>query len=160
MLVGLLYPIHSINLNILNVKGRSDLFLYLEVLKKAMIVLIFWVSFQYGVIGILIGQIIGSVLAYIPNSYFSYKLIGYSVKEQLADFIPGLVLSGLIAALIYSLQLWLVWHPFIELLALGVLALGLYLIGAKLLKLHAFELVYDLVKGKWQNKLKKPTETA
>ncbi|MBE0471377.1 MAG: lipopolysaccharide biosynthesis protein [Methyloprofundus sp.] len=149
-LAGLLIPIHAINLNILKVKGRSDLFLYLEILKKAMIVLILWVSFQYGVIGILIGQIIGSVLAYIPNSYFSYRLIGYSVKEQLADFIPGLVLSGVIAGLIFGLQAWAQWWALAELVVFGLLAGLLYLIGAHLLKLHAYELTKELVLKKFK----------
>jgi len=144
-LAGLLYPIHAINLNILNVKGRSDLFLYLEVFKKAVIILIFWISFQYGVIGILIGQIIGSVLLYIPNSYFSYRLIGYSVKEQLADFMPGLVLSAAIAGVIFGLQAWAQWWALAELVVFGILAGLLYLIGAHLIKLHAYELTKELV---------------
>lgn len=149
-LAGLLIPIHAINLNILKVKGRSDLFLYLEILKKAMIVLILWVSFQYGVVGILIGQIIGSVLAYIPNSYFSYRLIGYSVKEQLADFMPGLVLSAAIAGLIFGLQAWAQWWAFAELVVFGLLAGLLYLIGAHLLKIHAYELTKELVLKKFK----------
>lgn len=148
---ALLYPLHAINLNILKVKGRSDLFLYLEIIKKTMIVLILWVSFQYGVIGILIGQIIGSVLAYIPNSYFSYRLIGYSVKEQLADFIPGLLLAAAIAGLIFGLQAWAQWWPLAELVVLGLLAGLLYLIGAHLLKLHAYELTKELVLNKLKN---------
>ena len=31
---GMLYPLHAINLNILQVKGRSDLFLKLEIIKN------------------------------------------------------------------------------------------------------------------------------
>lgn len=150
-LAGLLYPLHAINLNILQVKGRSDLFLYLEIIKKAIIMLIFWVSFEYGVIGILIGQIISSLLAYIPNSYFSYRLIGYSVKEQLIDFIPGLLLSAMIAGLIFGLQAWAQWWAFAELMVFGILAGLLYLIGAHLLKFYAYELTKELV----INKLKK-----
>lgn len=149
-LAGLLYPLHSINLNILKVKGRSDLFLYLEILKKVMIVLILWMSFQYGVIGILIGQIVSSVLAYIPNSYFSYRLIGYSIKEQLADFIPGLVLSALVAGLIFGLQAWVQWWALAELVVFGLLAGLLYLAGAHILKLQAYELTKELIMKKIQ----------
>src|SRR5690606_38547519 len=61
--VGLLYPIHSINLNILKVKGRSDLFLGLEIFKKILLFIILFVSYRYGVVGILIGQGVQSIIA-------------------------------------------------------------------------------------------------
>jgi O-antigen/teichoic acid export membrane protein len=144
-LAGLLIPLHSINLNILKVKGRSDLFLYLEILKKTMVVLVLWVTFQYGVIWILIGQVISSVLAYIPNSYFSYRLIGYSVKEQVVDFIPGLMLSSAIAGLIFGLQAWVQWPALVELSVFGLLAGLLYLTSAHLLEFQAYELTKKLV---------------
>lgn len=153
MIASVLYPIHSINLNILKVKGRSDLFLYLEILKKVMIVLIFWFSFRYGVVGILIGQIVSSVLAFIPNSYFSYTLIGYSIKEQLSDFMPGLMLSGVIAGFVFYLQQALQWNPIFELITLGSIAMCLYLLGAYLLKLQAFILIKDLLMKKFNKKM-------
>lgn len=149
---GIFYPLHSINLNILNVKGRSDLFLYLEVLKKTMIVVIFIISFQYGVIGILLGQIIGTVLAYIPNSYFTYRLIGYSMKEQLTDFLPCLGLSFSLAGMIYYLQEVLEWLPIVELLILGLLSLILYIAGSHLLKIQAYQLVQKLLIKKIKRK--------
>src|SRR5690606_14545823 len=76
-IAAMLYPLHSINLNILKVKGRSDLFLYLEIIKKAVAVVVILISYRWGVYGLLIGQIVTSVLAYLPNSYYSSKLIGY-----------------------------------------------------------------------------------
>ncbi|CAG0977088.1 Teichuronic acid biosynthesis protein TuaB [Methanosarcinales archaeon] len=145
-IAGLLYPLHSINLNILKVKGRSDLFLNLEILKKISIVLILFVSVQYGVIGILIGQIIGSVLAYLPNSYFSNELIGYSVREQIGDFLPGLVLSGAIAVMVYVAVSVSTLPALAELIVFGIAATMLYLLGARALKLQAFTMTLQMVK--------------
>lgn len=147
-IVAILNPLHSMNLNILKVVGRSDLLLYIGFFKKFMMILIFIISFNYGVIGILIGQIISSVLTYIPNSYYSSKLINYSVREQLADFIPTLLLSGSISLLTYSLVLFINWPSIIELLAFGTLAITLYLAGAHLLKLHAYLLAKQLITEK------------
>lgn len=147
-IAGLLFPVHVINLNILTVKGRSDLFFYLEIIKKLTLTLILVVSVGYGVVGILYGQIIFSVLAYIPNSYFSSKLLNYSVSEQLADFLPGLILSGVIAlAVSGGLQL-VQWQPLLQLIVFGLAASVLYLVGAHLLKLHAYELAYELLLSK------------
>jgi O-antigen/teichoic acid export membrane protein len=86
-------PLHSINLNILKVKGRSDLFLYLEVLKKSINGLTLLATYRYGVHAILAGQIATSVINYIPNSYCSSKLLGYGIVEQLKDFAPVLAIS-------------------------------------------------------------------
>lgn len=149
-IAALLYPLHSINLNILKVKGRSDLVLYVGIYKKAVAIGIFIVTLPYGIIAILLGQILSSILAFLPNTYFSSRLIGYSVKEQLADFIPGLVLSAAIAGLIFGLQAWAQWWAFAELVVFGLLAGLLYLIGAHLLKLHAYELTKELVLKKFK----------
>ena len=143
---GLLYPLHAINLDILKVKGRSDLLLYLEIVKKVSIILILFVSVQYGVIGILIGQIISSVLAYLPNSYFSDKLIGYSVYEQIGDFLPCLVLSGAVAGVVYVTVSVSTLPALAELIVFSIAAATLYLLGAYALKLRAFILTLQIVK--------------
>lgn len=98
-IAAMLYPLHSINLNILKVKGRSDLFLYLEIIKKAVAVVVILISYRWGVYGLLIGQIVTSVLAYLPNSYFSNKLIGYGVSKQLRDFGGHFAIAGVISVL-------------------------------------------------------------
>lgn len=142
----LLYPLHSINLNILKVKGRSDLFLYLEIIKKLMVVIVLSVSFQFGIMGILIGQIVSSVLAYLPNSYFSAKLINYPVRQQFSDFAPGLVLSAVVGGATYVAVLFFSLPAIVELLVFGTLAAALYLLGAYALKFQALTLAIQLVK--------------
>lgn len=144
-LAALLYPLHSTNLNILKVKGRADLVFYLGLFKKAVAIIIFIISVRYGVIGVLFGQILASLLAYLPNSFYSKRLIGYTVYEQLADFMPSLILAGVIG---YTLS-WLVdilqWHEMTELLVLASLGIIFYLFGAWLLKLDALKLACSLV---------------
>jgi O-antigen/teichoic acid export membrane protein len=154
---GLMYPLHSINLNVLQVKGRSDLFLYLEVIKKVLLVIILSISIHFGIIGILIGQIISSILAYLPNSYFTVKLINYSVREQISDFMPGLLLSSVVGFVNYLAVTILPWHPLIELIVFGSLAVGLYLLGAYQLKFEALHLAVDMMKQRREKKATKNT---
>lgn len=106
-ITAMLYPLHSINLNILKVKGRSDLFLYLEIIKKSVAVVVILISYRWGVYGLLIGQIVTSVLAYLPNSYYSSKLIGYGVMSQVRDYGGHLLIAGLI-----SITALYVFHSF------------------------------------------------
>ncbi|WP_411369063.1 lipopolysaccharide biosynthesis protein [Pseudidiomarina salilacus] len=96
-IAAMLYPLHSINLNILKVKGRSDLFLYLEIIKKAVAVVVILISYRWGVYGLLIGQIVTSILAYLPNSYYSNKLIGYGVTKQIKDYGDHFMIAGVIS---------------------------------------------------------------
>ncbi len=144
-MAAILYPVHVINLNILKVKGRSDLVLYLGFFKKFIMIIIFVISFKFGIIGILIGQIISSILTYLPNSYFSAKLISYPIREQLADFVPGLILSVLVATFTYILVTVIVWSDIIELLLFGIMSVMLYLAGAHLLKLNAYVLLRQML---------------
>ncbi len=151
-LAGLLYPLHAINMNILKVKGRSDLFLYIEIIKKIVIAVILFCSFRFGVIAIIIGQILSSVLAYIPNSYYSARLIGYGIKEQVADFIPGLLLAVFVAGLLYGAQYYLEWWALAELSILGIVGMILYVLGAYLLKVPGYDLARVIVLAKLNRK--------
>lgn len=151
-IAGLMYPLHAINLSILKVKGRSDLFLYLEVVKKILVAVILSVSIDFGIIGILVGQMVSSFLAYVPNSYYSAKLIDYGIKEQIADFTPVMLLSGSVALVIYALQLWTQWSSWIELGVFGSMAVLLYLLGAHILKLQAYEMAKELLMSKMRGR--------
>ena len=144
-IAGVMYPLHAVNLNILKVKGRSDLFLYLEIFKKILVVIVLFVSIRYGVVGILLGQIATSFLAYIPNSLFSARLINYSIREQITDFLPCLFLSGTVAAVIYIAEFILQWPYIAELMTLGLVAALLYIGGSHVFKLHGYILARKII---------------
>ncbi|WP_342304737.1 lipopolysaccharide biosynthesis protein [Methanolobus sp. ZRKC5] len=143
---GVMYPLHSINLNILKVKGRSDLFLYIELVKKAIVIIILLPSIKYGVIGILIGQVISSYLVYIPNSYYSGKLINYSINEQIFDFLPELVLSFTISICIYFAVSLSILPACAELILLSTLAIITYLSASCILKFESFKIIKQVFK--------------
>lgn len=90
---GALYHLHSINLNILKVVGRTDLFLKLEVIKKVNITIAIIVGLQFGIWGLLIGQVISSYVALFVNMYYTKDFINYSIPEQIRDIIKILLLS-------------------------------------------------------------------
>jgi O-antigen/teichoic acid export membrane protein len=93
-LVGMLYPLHSYNLNVLQVKGRSDLFLKVEVIKKALGVFAIAGGLPFGILGLIWGQVIFSVLALYINTYHSGRLIGYPISSQAKDLSPVFLLSA------------------------------------------------------------------
>lgn len=91
------YPIHSINLNLLQVKGRSDLFLKLEIVKKAVGIAILCATLPLGLIVMCYGQILSSVLCLTINTYYTGKLINVGFIKQMRDLTPSLA---------YSLSMW------------------------------------------------------
>lgn len=103
----MLYPVHAFNLNILNVYGRSDLFLKLEVIKKSIAVFGILCAFQFGVLGLVWSYVFTSFASLFINMYYSSRIIKYSINEQFGDLIVTLFISALVAIAMYNLQLHL-----------------------------------------------------
>lgn len=101
---GSLYPLHAINLNMLSVQGRSDLFLGLEIVKKIIGLLPLAICFYYGIIPMLLVGMFTGFLCYLLNSYFPGKLLGYSSWMQLRDIAPSYGVACVIALSIFFLK--------------------------------------------------------
>ena len=99
-----LYPLHSINLNMLQVQGRSDLFLKLELIKKSIAVGPILLGVFVGIYWMLIGSIITGIVSYFFNSYYSGKFLDYTSYNQLKDIAPSYGVATLIALSIYPLK--------------------------------------------------------
>ncbi|MEN6321061.1 MAG: lipopolysaccharide biosynthesis protein [Syntrophaceae bacterium] len=100
--VGLLHPLHVINLNVLTALGRSDLFLRLEIIKKALIVVTIAVTWRWGVSAMICGIIAISFMSYYLNSYYNGVLLGYSLLEQLSDLYSYLITAVLMGMVVYA----------------------------------------------------------
>lgn len=105
-LAGMLYPLHAINLNILEVKGRSDLFLKLEILKKIIGFCPIVLGVLYGIEFMLWGSVCVSFIAYFLNAHYSADLINYSTKSQIKDILPAFTISFIIALCMWCLTLF------------------------------------------------------
>lgn len=89
-----IYHMHVINLNLLQVKGRSDLFLRLEVIKKIFSTAILLYCASISVMAVAIGGIISSFGCYLFNTYYSKRLINMNIFEQLMDFLPLFIFAN------------------------------------------------------------------
>ena len=146
---GILYPIHAYNLNILKVKGRSDLFLKLEVIKKTMIVLVIASSISYGIYGLLYSGIISSVLAFFINTYYSGKFINYTSWHQILDIVPTLVLASISSLTVFYIDLWVsdyLFSDFIRLLIGATSGVLLFLSLSIVFRLPALKELNTIIK--------------
>lgn len=101
--VGMMYPLHALNLNMLQVLGRSDLFLKLEIIKKVLAIPTIIIGVIYGIKFMIAGMMLNSLIAYYLNSYWSGQFVGYSVKQQVADILPSFCLAFIMAVGVFLL---------------------------------------------------------
>lgn len=140
--VGALYPLHALNINLLNVKGRSDLVLKVGFVKKAFNLSLLFLAIPFGVLGIVISQVIGTFLALVPNTYFSARLVGYSLFDQIKD-----VVKPMAAAALAGIVAW--WAAQVEmpmlilsLLFAGMVGMLVYILASLLLRAEGARMIW------------------
>ena len=99
-----LYPLHAINLNMLQVQGRSDLFLILEIIKKAIAIGPICLGIFVGIQWMLVGSIVTGFVSFFLNSYYTGKKLQYSLWMQLRDVAPSYAVAFTIALAVYFLK--------------------------------------------------------
>jgi len=99
-----LYPLHAINLNMLQVLGRTDIFLYLEIVKKIIAFLPLGLGVFVGIYWMLAGIVFTGIICFFLNSYYTGKNLGYSSWMQLKDVAPSYGVATIIAISVYFLK--------------------------------------------------------
>lgn len=87
------FPIHAINLNLLMVKGQSQIFLRLEIIKKIVAVCVVAVTAPFGLIVMCYGAIVNSLIALAINTHYTGKLLDLGFFKQMRDLLPALSYS-------------------------------------------------------------------
>lgn len=144
---SLIIPLISVNLNIIKVKGRSDWYLLLELIKKITGITTLLFTIGYGVEAVLIGQCVNLLVNYIPSVLIANKLVKYSLKDQFKDFFPSLLLSVLAGCISILLQsIFDLQAILILMLSLSV-SIALYFFLAFALKMQSAILFISLLKS-------------
>lgn len=99
-----LFPLHSINLNMLQIQGRTDIFLYLEIVKKIIAIVPICLGIFVSIYWMLIGSIFVGVANFFLNSYYSGKELGYSSWTQMLDVAPSYGVAFFIAISVYFIK--------------------------------------------------------
>jgi len=97
------YPIHAINLNLLLVKGRSDLLLRLEFIKKTIGISILLITLPFGVVSMCGGLVIFSLIALFINTYYTGKFIQVAYWQQMKDLLPILGCSFSMGLIVWGI---------------------------------------------------------
>lgn len=142
----MLYPLHSINLNMLQVQGRSDLFLKLEIVKKIVGVIPLCLGIFVNIYYMLIGSVFVGFFSYYLNARYSGPFLNYSIKEQVKDIMPGFSIALLAALPVYVIS-YLPLNPFILLPMQLLVGLLIVLVLCEKIGLEEYKEIKSIVLG-------------
>lgn len=100
----MLYPLHSLNLNMLQVQGRSDLFLRLEIIKKIIAIGPLLLGIFVNIYWMLWGSVVTGFIAYYLNAFYSGPFLNYSIKEQVKDILPSFCVAVAMALPVFAMS--------------------------------------------------------
>lgn len=147
------YPIHTANLNAINAMGRSDLFLKLEIIKKAIGMTLLFSTMWFGVMAMAYSLLLNSVLSQIINSWPNRKLLNYRYLEQLKDILPGIILAVMMGIVVYIIGF--IPMPTIVLLMIQIVVGAIiYISLSYIFHLESFEYLIDMIRPIF-NKIRK-----
>lgn len=132
------YPIHAINLNLLQVKGRSDLFLRLEIIKKIIGVSILCITVPFGLIAMCIGGIFSSIISLFINTRYTGILINFGFISQMKDLLPCLLLSLAMGAIVYLTVTFIPMSPVVALIVGVLVGIAFYTLSSKIMRFPEF----------------------
>jgi len=148
---AILYPIQAFNMEIVIVKGKSNLFLKAQIINKIFLVIAVLLTFPYGILGLLYGSVVVSILAVIINIYYAAPLIDYGYKEQFLDLLPTALLAISMGLLVWISNKLLLEADLSNLTRLAItfsVAFAFYSIAAYIFKFKALDEIQQLIKIK------------
>lgn len=150
---GILYPLQAYNINVLNVKGRSDLSLRLVIVNKSLLVIGAVIGFQFGIYGLLYSQVILTAVSFFIYAHYTDKFINYSALEQFKDILPNFILVLVPSLLVFYTDYLIEGYTDILRLIFGGLVGGLTYIGlAYLFKFSSLNELQSLILNRVSSK--------
>ncbi len=147
-LVYATWPIHTVNLQLIMAIGRSDIVLKLEIIKKIIIVLMILITFKFGILAMVAGQLVTAILSAYLNTHYSGKFVNYPTLEQLKDLLPVIGVTTVMGTAVFfvgRLGFGNVYFQFAVQIACGIL---IYIAGCIALKIDGLYEVIAIIKQK------------
>lgn len=143
----MIVPIQALNRNLLQVKGRSDLCLKAEIIKKPTLFLIMLAALPFGVKMYCYSVLIGGIVSFIVNTHFTGKLLDIGLLKQLRDVTPAFLLSLTMLFIVVGINHFIV-NIYLQLLVGLLVGIGVYIGGAYILKFKELDDVLYILKLK------------
>ena len=146
--VGMMYPLHALNLSMLTVQGRSDLFLKLEIIKKILAVPVIVIGVMFGIKAMIVGMMVNTQVSYFLNSYWSGRFIEYSMKDQVKDILPSFILAVSMSMIVAGFGRVLPFSDPATLVIQVVVGAVLVFVMAEVTRLDTYFFLKEILHGK------------
>jgi teichuronic acid exporter len=143
-LYGVLYPLSIINLNMLNIKGKSNLFLKLEIIKKILFIPVLCVGFFFKLKLMLMAAVIYYYIEFIANSFYSERYFDYGTIKQIKDLLPIYLISFIVSFIVWLISFFSI-NLYLMISCQMLLLLGLTYISYVIIKHKEFLELKQLV---------------
>ncbi len=142
----LFYPIHTANLNAIKALGRSDLFLRLEIVKKAVGITLILITMHISVTAMALSMLVNSLICQIINAWPNRKLLDYRYTDQVKDILPNILLAVVMGGCVWAVGLAGLpdWATLLIQIPLGA---AVYAGLAALLKNESFRYLLSVLKN-------------
>lgn len=138
-------PIDSLNLNLLTITARTDLFLRLEVIKKVLGIFILFATIKWGVMAICLGYVVYSLSEIVIDSYYSGRSYSLGLFKQLRSIAPIMIMSGII--LLSNLTTcYFIGNNYAALILNLLLTLAIVIGLSKVMKLEEINELFAIIK--------------
>lgn len=146
-IVFLFQPIHTANMQAIKAIGRSDIYLRLEIIKKAIELVALIAVMQISVNAIVVSMAILTSGFTLINAFPNRKLISYTYKEQAADILPNVLKAGVMAVVVYAIN-FVPFSPLVKLVVQVACGGVLYIVICIVTRSKEFSYVINLLKSK------------
>lgn len=134
-LIGLFYSFQMMNGEMLKTKGKSNWILNIEIITKSIMVMNIFITWRWGIAAIILGQMVAVLVAYLLGTFYIWKLIGYSIWQQLKDVFVYFALSFFMYLIIILVSQF-INNPMISLIITTTTGVTFYFCAAWVLKIE------------------------
>ena len=148
---GAIFPLQSINGNILKILGLGRRYLLQECVRRLLMILFIFLTIRHGIEQMLWGWTISLLLSILFSFIICGKPISYPLYKQILDQLPLYCIVMVSSIIPYCMPLFLNFSYFPMVLMQLLLFFVCFISLSRVFKLQAFLDVYDFVMGKIQN---------
>jgi len=145
---GIWLPINFMSMNAIVVKGKTALFLKIDLTKKILSLIIVFFSVPFGVVTLAYSMVVIAVLSFFINGYYTDQIIKYRFIDQIKDILPFLIIayaSSLISRFLMDLADYEPLQLFIGIIVFS----SIFLFISRKLNFSEFNELVIIVKKVW-----------
>jgi teichuronic acid exporter len=144
-ILGLMFPLNTINMNLLNVVGRSDLFLKLQFISQLLTIPVIILGVIFGIKFMIAGMCFNSLLAYLYVSKVSSKFSGYKLRDQLLDIMKPLLLATFMGLVVFVVDYLTNFAPMVTLVLQVTVGATIVFFCGEVFRLKEYMLIKSII---------------